>query len=113
MVTVLPEIVTCEVSPIAMVRVSPAPLLMTMFPVPAATASLKVSTMLLPAATSVALSAGVAAVSVGPVVSVSSAAVTVRSANSNLSTFVTVSMPSEAPVRLSVKTNEPPCTVTV
>ena len=65
MVTVLPEIVTCEASPIAMVRVSPAPLLMTMFPLPAATASLNVSTMLLPAATAVALSAGVAAVSIG------------------------------------------------
>ncbi len=70
MVMVLPEKLTWLVSVTAMVRLPPAVrFVMVMLPVPARTASLKVSTILLLAATLVASSAGLRLVSVGAVVS--------------------------------------------
>ena len=71
-VTVLPLNVIWLASPTAIVRVS-VPLLITMLPEPATTLSLNVSTTLLPTATAVTLSAGVLALRVGAVVSITSA----------------------------------------
>ena len=67
-----PLMLTWLVSVTAMLRVS-APLLMTMLPLPATMFSLKVSTMLEPTATAVALSAGLLEDRVGAVVSAAAA----------------------------------------
>ena len=67
-VSVVPEMVIWA-SPTGMVRVSLAPSEIVILPVPAAMASLKVSTMLLVKATPVASSAGVLLAKVGAVVS--------------------------------------------
>ena len=74
MVTCVPLRVTWLLSVTLTVRVS-APLLMTMLPVPTATLSLKVRTMLLPTATAVLLSAGLAELKVGAAASTTTALV--------------------------------------
>ncbi len=68
-VMVLPLMLTCVLSVILMVRVSPAPLLIMMVPEPAMMFSSKVSTRFAPTATPKASSEGLVVVNWGAVVS--------------------------------------------